>query len=94
MLQHVLPRRFRRVRDCGFLHGNARRVLTPVRCVLRVRLPAPQERRRTVIICPECRGAMHVIAVYRTATATGIADPTGTPRPPFTPPWRTLNDRR
>ena len=65
VLQHVLPRRFRRVRDYGFLHGNARRVLTLVQRVLCVRLPAPEARRRPVMICPECLGPMHVIAVYR-----------------------------
>ncbi|MDZ7787033.1 MAG: transposase [Halofilum sp. (in: g-proteobacteria)] len=40
VLQHAPPRRFRRVRDYGFLHGNARRVLRLVQRVRGVRLPA------------------------------------------------------
>lgn len=71
VLQHVLPRRFRRVRDHGFLHGNARRLLTLVQRVLCVRLPAPTARPRPVIACPQCRSAMHVIAVYRPRAQPG-----------------------
>ena len=36
ILQHVLPKGFRRVRDDGFLHGNAKARLTLVQWVLRV----------------------------------------------------------
>jgi hypothetical protein len=38
VLQHVLPRGFRRVRDAGFLHGNAKRALSLVQLILSVRL--------------------------------------------------------
>jgi len=71
VLQHVLPRRFRRVRDYGFLHGNARRLLTLIQRVLYVRLPAPTPRQRPVLACPECRGPMRVIAVYRPRAQPG-----------------------
>jgi len=30
VLQHTLPKGFRRARDYGFLHGNAKRLLGPV----------------------------------------------------------------
>ena len=36
VLQHVLPKGFRRVRDYGFLHGNAKKLLTLVQLILRV----------------------------------------------------------
>lgn len=36
LMQHVLPRRFRRVRDYGFLHGNARPLLLLIQKVLGV----------------------------------------------------------
>jgi hypothetical protein len=36
ILQHVLPRGFRRVRDYGFLHSNAKKMLSLVQLVLRV----------------------------------------------------------
>ena len=36
VLQHVLPTGFRRVRDYGFLHGNAKQTLLRVQWVLRV----------------------------------------------------------
>jgi hypothetical protein len=32
VLQHVLPKGFRRARDYGFLHGNAKKTLKRVRC--------------------------------------------------------------
>ncbi|MBT7072265.1 MAG: IS91 family transposase, partial [Anaerolineae bacterium] len=36
VLQHVLPKGFRRVRDYGFLHGNAKKLLSLVQMVLQV----------------------------------------------------------
>ncbi len=36
VLQHVLPKGFRRVRDYGFLHGNAKQLLKLVQLVLHV----------------------------------------------------------
>jgi len=34
ILQHVLPRGFRRVRDYGFLHANAKKLLALVQLIL------------------------------------------------------------
>ena len=39
LIQHVLPTGFRRVRDYGFLHGNARTPLVQVQLLLKARLP-------------------------------------------------------
>lgn len=59
-LQHVLPTRFRRVRDYGFLHGNAKRLLGLVQLALRVCIAAAELKPRPVDACPKCRCAMHV----------------------------------
>lgn len=64
LLRHVLPKRFRRVRDFGLLHGNCRRLIQLVQLLLRVVVPVPVEhRRKPPMLCPQCSGVMHVIAV-------------------------------
>jgi hypothetical protein len=59
--QHVLPKGLRRARDYGFLHGNAKRILALVQRVLRVHLPATDEKHKALFRCPRCQGAMLVI---------------------------------
>jgi hypothetical protein len=71
LLQHVLPTGFRRVRDYGFLHGNAKRLLALVQVVLRVVLAAAAPKRRPVVLCPMCRCGMHVIGVFSAAGKSG-----------------------
>jgi hypothetical protein len=39
LLLHVLPKRFRRVRDFGLLHGNVKRLILLVQLVLNVSTP-------------------------------------------------------
>ncbi|MDA1372334.1 MAG: transposase [Proteobacteria bacterium] len=46
ILQHTLPKGFRRSRDYGFLHGNAKRVLQAVQWALRAVIPRPTEKPR------------------------------------------------
>lgn len=71
LLQHVLPRGFRRVRDYGFLHGNAKRRLALVQLILRVML-APQPRcQRPVFQCPCCKAAMVITTFRRPAWSSG-----------------------
>ncbi len=53
--QHVLPKGFRRVRDYGFLHGNARRLLAVVQLALRVMIDAAAPKPRPPVHCPICR---------------------------------------
>ncbi|MCK4690435.1 MAG: transposase [Desulfuromonadales bacterium] len=64
VLQHVLPRGFRRVRDYGFLHGNAKKLLYLVQLILRVMLEPNPIRPRPVFKCPRCKSPM-VITVFR-----------------------------
>jgi hypothetical protein len=65
VFRHVLPRGFRRVRDSGFLHGNAKRTLILVQYILRVQVTHRSDRPRPVICCPRCRAPMHIIAILR-----------------------------
>ncbi len=71
VLQHVLPRGFRRVRDYGFLHGNAKRRLSLVQLVLRVVIKAHRQRPRPPFKCPLCQSPMHITGFVRPAWKSG-----------------------
>ena len=71
VLQHVLPKGFRRVRDHGFLHGNAKRLLVLVRWVLRAMIVAAAPKPRPAFKCPRCRSPMHVLAIFSPASQSG-----------------------
>jgi len=59
LIQHVLPSGFRRVRDYGFLHGNARPRLLRVQWLLRIMIPiAPAQSTRSALTCRRCGEAM------------------------------------
>lgn len=60
-LKHVLPRGFRRVRDYGFLHGNAKRIRTLIQLILHVfTWKKTVIRLRPSFICPYCQKPMAV----------------------------------
>ena len=63
VLQHVLSRGFPRVRDYGFLHGNAKPLLKLVQLVLHVLITAATPKPRPIVSCPSCRGVMQVVGV-------------------------------
>lgn len=65
VLQHVLPKGFRRARDYGFLHGNAKPLLTLVQWVLRIAVPDKKARRKAALHCPRCRQPMTVCGVRK-----------------------------
>jgi len=71
VVQHVLPRGFRRVRDYGFLHGNAKKLLSLVQLVLRVVMAAKAPRPRPVFTCPRCQSPMQIIGFIRPAWPSG-----------------------
>lgn len=54
VLQHTLPKGFRRARDYGFLHGNAKKLLTLIQIVLKARLPIKIETERPRFVCKCC----------------------------------------
>ncbi len=64
LLRHVLPKRFRRARDYGLLHGNCQKLLQTVQLLLHVVLPEPwKPQPKPPIRCPHCGGVMAIIAV-------------------------------
>ena len=71
VLQHVLPKGFRRVRDYGFLHGNAKKLLSLVQMVLQVLIEACVPRSRPTFKCPKCHAPMQIMAFRRPACPSG-----------------------
>ncbi len=71
VLKHVLPKGFRRVRDYGFLHGNAKKLLFLVQLVLKVMIAAGTSRQRPVCKCPKCQSPMYILSFIRPAWESG-----------------------
>jgi hypothetical protein len=69
LLQHTLPKGFRRARDFGFLHGNAKRTLKLVQLLLRVFVPIQQKIERQKFVCKHCLCAMTIIGFSRPSPA-------------------------
>ena len=63
LLQHVLPRGFRRTRTYGFLHSNCKKLIALLQYLFRCR-PASEEKshRRPPMLCRRCGQPMRVIA--------------------------------
>ena len=61
ILQHVLPKGFRRARDYGFLHANAKKLLSLVQLVLHVIINETVLRTRSAFKCSRCKSPMAVI---------------------------------
>ena len=71
LLQHVLPKGFRRVRDYGFLHGNAKKLLSLVQWVLQVLISACSPRPRPAFRCPRCQAPMKILAIGQPVWSSG-----------------------
>jgi len=71
VLQHVLPKGFRRVRDYGFLHGNARKLLVLIQLTLKVMITVKPARSRPAFICPRCKSLMRIMGFIRPAWSPG-----------------------
>lgn len=71
VLQHVLPKGFRRVRDYGFLHGNAKKWLSLLQLVLKVVTTVKPTRPRPLFKCPKCQSPMHIMGFIRPAWRSG-----------------------
>jgi biopolymer transport protein ExbD len=80
ILQHVLPKGFRRTRNFGFLHANSKRLLALLRELLRLNpIKFLVERAlRPTIKCPCCGGAMRIVKTRMPALfAFGLLAPSG-----------------
>ena len=71
IMQHVLPKGFRRVRDYGFLHSNAKKLLYLVQLILHVMIKGIGLRPRPVFKCPCCKSPMVIMAFRRPAWESG-----------------------
>lgn len=71
ILQHVLPKRFRRARDYGFLHGNAKRLLRIIQWALQLAHPIPKRLEQTCFFCPYCQSPMRVTAFFKPGAKPG-----------------------
>ena len=65
VIQHVLPKGFRRARDYGFLHGNAKRTLQRIQLMLKVILTPPTPRHKAAMCCPDCGTKLNLIWLKR-----------------------------
>lgn len=64
LLTHVLPRRFRRVRDFGFLHHNAKKKLTFIQYLLGVKSVPSNPSTKKPIRCQQCEQVTEIIAIF------------------------------
>jgi len=64
-LQHTLPKGFRRSRDYGFLHGNAKKWLLQLHLKFRVAITPPALKPIKVIACQCCGFAMQFVGLIR-----------------------------
>jgi hypothetical protein len=71
IMKHVLPLGFRRVRDYGFLHGNAKKMLHLVQLILYVVVKELEQRLRPVFKCPCCKSPMAILGFRRIAWTSG-----------------------
>ena len=60
VLQHVLPKGFRRARNYGFLHGNAKATLQRLQLILKVTLKPVPTRLKKGVCCPQCHEEMQL----------------------------------
>ena len=63
VLQHVLPRGFRRARNFGFLHPNSKRLIQLLQLILKVDLTQGLKtlKQRSQMICACCGAKMKII---------------------------------
>lgn len=63
IFQHILPKGFRRVRDYGLLHPNAKRLVHLVQLVFRVKQKRREQKGLPEVCCRICKQAMQLIAI-------------------------------
>ena len=71
IMQHVLPKGFRRVRDYGFLHSNAKKLLFLVQLILHVVIKGTELRPRPVFRCPCCKSPMVILGFRQAIWGSG-----------------------
>lgn len=61
LLQHVLPKGFRRARNYGFLHPNKKGLIALLHWVLRIAPRPPADTSRPPLLCPCCGSPMQIL---------------------------------
>jgi len=61
ILQHVLPKGFRRARNFGFLHPNSRRLIALLQVLLNFAPPTIAMRPRPPLLCACCGAVMRIV---------------------------------
>lgn len=61
ILQHILPKGFRRARNFGFLHPNSKRKITLLQILLKVTLKPINNTPRPLMICACCGGIKRIM---------------------------------
>ena len=61
VLQHVLPKGFRRSRDYGFLHGNSKKTFRLLQLILHPKNNTDVEVSRATFTCPNCKEPMIIL---------------------------------
>ena len=61
LLQHTLPKGFRRARNYGFLHANSKRWIVLLQLQLKITPTLYQPKPRPALSCTCCGGAMVVV---------------------------------
>ena len=73
VLQHVLPKGFRRARNFGFLHPNCKRLIALLHLLLKFvpRLASALVKERAPIVCACCGAVMKIVRTRIPATPAG-----------------------
>jgi hypothetical protein len=69
--QHVLPKGFRRVRDYGYLNGNAKKTLSGIQRALGILIARLPEVVRPAYRCHGCGGELRVVAFMKPVRSSG-----------------------
>lgn len=80
VLQHALPKGFRRARNFGFLHPNSKRLITLLQLLLGIQPAPPPTPARPPIQCPCCGAVMVIVRTRMRPPALGnLAPPMPSP---------------
>lgn len=73
LLQHCLPKGFRRTRDYGFLHGNAKSTMSVLHWIFRVIPPSSRtcNQNKAKRTCPCCHEPMFCVGLVRKPRSPG-----------------------
>ena len=74
ILQHVLPKGFRRARNFGFLHANCKRLIALLHLLLKFdpKRFMPARKERPAMLCACCGAVMVIVRTRIRATSSAV----------------------